>query len=274
MFAGPETEPFPPRYWEPAHLAIFCLCHRVLFPGWTLRIYHDDRLDEPAGGRWLRVADRLGWVQLMFVERVQSDSRSMAWRMLPAFDPGVDVFVCRDTDALPSITERRAVDNWLASGCLCHSIIGHWAHVGVPLMGGLCGFRAPRLRLLLAAEGIHDLDSYTRGVQPDWMRDQRYLLERVWPLVNNDYYLSWVLTGREPVGIYSSAKHCEYGEPVCQITDVPPGTVIAAETDGRPTFLGGGLWENFYKALPAYLEALSPEDHEAWGMLEEARRAH
>lgn len=71
--------------------------------------------------------------------------RSMLWRMKPIFSKEVDIVICRDSDALTSYREAQAVEEWIQSGMICHGLHDNPAH-SVPLMGGMCGFRANELR--------------------------------------------------------------------------------------------------------------------------------
>lgn len=69
----------------------------------------------------------------------------MFWRFLAASDPEVEVMISRDVDTQILPREVAAVNEWLASGKTLHIMRDHPKHE-MPVMGGMWGCRAPRLR--------------------------------------------------------------------------------------------------------------------------------
>lgn len=91
--------------------------------------------------------------------------QKMLWRMEPIFDHGVDYVICRDADALTSIREAIAVNEWLTSGLILHGINDNPAH-SIPLLGGMCGFKAGPIRELfgtwenMISKAIRPIDAH------------------------------------------------------------------------------------------------------------------
>jgi len=124
-----------PLYWQ-------CIpgvvrAHHNLFPGWEMRVHHDSSVDQPCGALLRGYADA-GLVTLRYVEENVATCRSMLWRMRPCWDADADYVLCRDIDSLPSVKDRLAVEEFIASGMVVHALGDNPAHAG--LMGGMIGF--------------------------------------------------------------------------------------------------------------------------------------
>lgn len=133
-------------YWQ--YLPAYIRAHHALFPGYELRIHHDDAIDRAPYGHALRALEVRGLVALRQMPSRPETGKceKMLWRIAPAWDPEVEYLFCRDIDALPTWRERRACEEFIASGIDAHALSDNPAHCG--LMGGLCGFRAETLRAL------------------------------------------------------------------------------------------------------------------------------
>lgn len=66
-------------------------------------------------------------------------------RFLPFLDENVEFFISRDCDSRFSKREVDAVNEWMASGKLCHTMKDHPCHYNYPLLAGMTGFRNPCL---------------------------------------------------------------------------------------------------------------------------------
>jgi tetratricopeptide (TPR) repeat protein len=147
-----------------------------LFPGWTMRVYHDVAVD-PAF-----LADLAGFgVQLwpMALRPGVPGHRRLLWRFEPIADPTVRRFLIRDADSLLSVKERVAVDAWLASSAYFHAMRDWYTHTDLLLAGmwGGVGGILPGPGALLAA--------YTNWRAETNHIDQDLLSETVWPIVRN-----------------------------------------------------------------------------------------
>ncbi|HEY8289506.1 MAG TPA: hypothetical protein VIG49_09570 [Acetobacteraceae bacterium] len=144
-----------------------------LFPGWTMRVYHDVAVD-PA-----YLADLAGFgVQLcaMALPPGLPAYRRLLWRFEPIADPTVRRFLIRDADSLLSVKERVAVDAWLASAAYFHTMRDWYTHTDLLLAGmwGGVGGILPGPAALMAA--------YSNWRAETDHIDQDLLSETVWPI--------------------------------------------------------------------------------------------
>ena len=108
---------------------------------------------------------------------VVDGARRMFERFLVAADPEVDRFIVRDSDSRLNPRERLAVEEWIASGELVHTIRDHPNH-DRPLNGGMWGGTrnaVPDMAALVASWPTRD----------KYMADLYFLEQRVWPRVKH-----------------------------------------------------------------------------------------
>jgi tetratricopeptide (TPR) repeat protein len=163
-----------PRYQVPLATNARILPH--LFPGWTMRVYHDPDVDaaflqELAGND----------VQLVGFSLPQGVPavRRLLWRFEPIADPTVHRFLIRDADSLLTVKERVAVDAWLASACYFHTMRDWYTHTDLLLAGmwGGVGGILPSPATLLGAYSHWRVE--TNHI------DQDLLTDTVWPVVRH-----------------------------------------------------------------------------------------
>lgn len=166
------------------HLGAVIRGYRALFPGWEIRIHHDDSLYHGNYGATLFGLARRGIVRLVRVGNGEQLCKAMLWRLLPIWEPGVEYVLSRDVDSCPSYQERVAVDRFIRSGAAVHSISAVATH-NTPLNGGLCGFLAPAFRELTGFRSWAEMvDFEPRGL--GWGThgaDEQMLRLNVWPKV-------------------------------------------------------------------------------------------
>lgn len=112
--------------------------HRQCFPGWEMRVYHDDAVERGAFFPIWKQYEQLGYIKLVPMGEAKTLCGSMLWRLSP-ISGSFDALICRDLDALPSPREAAAVNEWMTSAKAIHSIHDSVSHCG--LMGGTVGFR-------------------------------------------------------------------------------------------------------------------------------------
>lgn len=132
-------------------LRVLVRAHHACFPGWELRIHHDDRVQEMAYFKALQRMRDAGLLRLVDMGQAQTLCGSMLWRMIPAFEEGVEVVVCRDVDSLPMPHDRRAIEEWLATGKAVHLMHGSESHSGI--MGGTISVRTKEFQKLVGPIG-------------------------------------------------------------------------------------------------------------------------
>lgn len=81
----------------------------------------------------------------VLVKQPDTLCKMMLWRLIPVFFSNTEHVFCRDTDALVTYRESLAVRKFIESGKTISGIQDNPAH-SLPLMGGLCGFKAGPIR--------------------------------------------------------------------------------------------------------------------------------
>jgi len=139
LFSHPK-----PRYNFANCLPAVVRGYAACYPGWRVRIHHDDSIFSAYyGDVLLKLADEK-LIDLVACGKVETLCGSMLWRIKPASDPSVSRFLCRDIDAMPSAREAAAVQDWIDSGLAVHIIHDSTSHT--LYMGGMMGFRGDALR--------------------------------------------------------------------------------------------------------------------------------
>jgi hypothetical protein len=144
------------------------LCGEV-YPGWIPRFYVDTTVPDV-------VLKQLAELGAEVIEKREKGSwRSMFWRFEAASDPSVDIMISRDCDSRLNMRESAAVNEWIESQSMFHILRDHPAHC-VPILGGMWGVKAPRLRDM--AELIEKFDGGDY-----WQVDQDFLRAVIYPRV-------------------------------------------------------------------------------------------
>jgi hypothetical protein len=142
--------------------------HHNLFPGWEMWVHYDDTIPSERCGKLLAAYAKFNLVKLIPCGQSQAIALSALWRFKPLWQPGVDYMLSRDMDSLPVPKDRRAVEVFLQSGKVAHSITDHPQHRVAGdggFMAGMCGFNAART---LEATSIASWDSFVaRGERLD-----------------------------------------------------------------------------------------------------------
>lgn len=155
---------------------------KEIYPDWICRFYcHKD-------------IKNLEKLKSLDCEVLVVDSKipEMFWRFLAADDPDVDVFISRDTDSVVSHREKVAVEEWLNSDKMFHTMHdtedGHWSKV----MGGLWGLKLP---FNGSMESMIDSQVSLKNYNFAYNDDQNFLTKKILPMYEN----SWCAhTGHKP----------------------------------------------------------------------------
>lgn len=118
----------------------------AVYPDWEMRIHHDDRVTQYEYWKAMERMEAAGLFKLIYAGKAHTLCGSMLWRMSPAWDQGVEAFICRDVDSLQTPRERLAVERWLASGKPVSALHDSQSHSCTALMGGMVGFRSEWVR--------------------------------------------------------------------------------------------------------------------------------
>lgn len=183
---------------------------RLYYPGWFVRFYVFD-IGRVLERHLLDAGD--------FVEIVQcghssilttSNSRKMISRFLVLDDPAVHVAIIRDADSRFSPRELFAVNQWLSSGLMFHSMRDHEYHE-VPVMGGMFGCVTSQWQSV--HQSIHVLlkEALSAGqkqivAQNVPGEDQAFLAKYVWPIVRSSTFSHDILQER---CVQYGSRRCE-----------------------------------------------------------------
>jgi hypothetical protein len=161
-----------PRYLVPLSENVRIAPH--LFPGWTIRLYHDASVPQPY---LLDLAGRGVQLRTMSLAPNVPAHRKLLWRFEVIADPAVRRFLIRDADSLLSVKERVAVDAWLQSRFWFHAMRDWYTHTDLLLAGmwGGVGNVLPDTARLMQA--------YTAWRMENNHVDQDVLSETVWPTI-------------------------------------------------------------------------------------------
>jgi len=119
--------------WIITRLPLYRNAMDIFYPGWRLRIYHDESVPLSA----LESATSRG-AETVLVTDFKGHIAGMFWRFFVADDPNVDRYLVRDLDSDFTWRERAAVDEWIRSNLSFHSMADAENH-NVAVMGGMWG---------------------------------------------------------------------------------------------------------------------------------------
>lgn len=161
-----------------------------VYPGWTARFYiPHEQLVGPNGHALINEFLMTGHEKEYVETNTKIEIHGMAepgtwhgmfWRFQPASEDDVDVFISRDCDSRISLREAAAVEEWIKSPYLVHSMADHpyHFHPKAGLMGGMFGMKRH------ACPQMKDLIAQFKAKYPNaWQCDQDFLRDYVFPLV-------------------------------------------------------------------------------------------
>lgn len=190
LFRAPE-----PVYWRSDRtedrlsayarfLPVLVRAHHVLWPGYELRIHHDDAA---RGHPYFEALERLaarGLVRLVACGPVPALTLAMLWRMRPLFDEA-DAFVLTcDLDSLPILRLRRTAEAFLDSGKAAMIVHGCESHNGV--LGGGLGARSDAFRRLTGCATFEAFIARGSGGWAAYAADEEFLRTVIWPQLEGE----------------------------------------------------------------------------------------
>ena len=147
-----------------------------IYPGWELVFY----VPEDYSDEYNTVMELWTQYNACIVPMKMHAHHLMLARFIPAaMSDGVALF--RDCDSRLSQREKLAVDQWMASDKQFLVLKDHPWHAGVPILGGLWGVKAG----LLPNMGQMINDFIREDPRNEWQCDQRFLTQKIWPIVKN-----------------------------------------------------------------------------------------
>lgn len=149
---------------------------REYYPGYNMRVYHDNKLPKEIKERLQKEG-----VQLVEKEIKRGLWEGSFWRFLAAEDKDVEILLLRDADSRVNAREAAAVEEWLESGKAVHVMRDHLHH-NVPMLAGMWGCKTWIMKSIGHMINAWEDDYDIKGV------DQRFLGKVIWPIIY-DYTL-------------------------------------------------------------------------------------
>ena len=166
----------------------------TFYGNWSVRIYHDSfpltlQIDLRKKYKNLYFCNVRELKLSFFNETNLVNINGRVWRFIPISDPTVDIVCSRDLDSPLYKREEEAVNYWLESGKIFHTMRDHYWH-DIPLLAGMWCYKISEnrvqalkiLRKLLENAGRRSCD----GEACDKYDDQTILNKFMWPIVKTD----------------------------------------------------------------------------------------
>ncbi len=151
----------------------------LIYPEWEQWFYCSTSITskthriEELGGKIIDVGD---------VDRF--NCMCMLYRYFPTFDDNVDVCIFRDTDSVINLKEQSAVNEWLNSDFIAHSMHDNRSH-DARIMGGMWGIKSYKINKNEYRKIFTDVINKikTDGNSKPKGYDQKFLEESIYPLI-------------------------------------------------------------------------------------------
>lgn len=226
-------------------LPVLIRAHHTLWPGFELRLHHDEHARRHPYFPALLTLRDAGLIRLVPCGEATALTLAMLWRMKPLFEePDALVLTC-DLDSLPLLRLRRCVDEFMESGKAVMCVHGCESHNGV--MGGGFGARGAAFRRLVGAETFGAFVGLGKTGWSAYAADEEFLRTVVWPRVANH---SVLFSGNVPL------MRCPDQRRTIQ-APVPAELVpeAAAHGDDFAPYIGSAGYDvsaafHFYQSLP------------------------
>ena len=150
---------------------------KKIYPDWICRFYCDENISNIEK---LKSLAEKGECEVIIPK---TQIFQMYWRYFAADDPDISAVIFRDTDSLVNVREKAAVEEWLNSDKIMHTMhdndAGHWS----PVMGGMCGLKLP-----INFKMFEEINSWAKNLRNynfSYSDDQSFLSKKVLPLFEN-----------------------------------------------------------------------------------------
>jgi hypothetical protein len=166
-------------------LPLLVRAHHALWSTYDLVIHHDFEIEKLPYWPALVRMSAAKLLRLRCMGESRTLCQSMLWRMQEIWEPEYVVVVCRDVDSIPSLRDRRAVEEFVADGGRAvHVIHDNPAHGG--LMGGTLAVIPARFRTLTGFSTFEEFEAECKLAYPEesWNThgtDQHFLNRVVYP---------------------------------------------------------------------------------------------
>lgn len=182
-----------PRYLDGA--VRNAIVARYLYPGWTPRFYVDKSVPAAA----CKALEDNG-AELRMVPKLPAARYGLFWRFLVEDDEGVDIYLVRDADSVPSLREAVAVADWLASGQPFH-VMRDWPTHSELVLAGLWGAHRGNIPGGIG-QRILGFCAARRNVLNSRSDDQLFLRREIWPWMRGRAFVQDSVFGYGATGAF------------------------------------------------------------------------
>lgn len=181
-----------------------------IYPGWIVRVYIAE--DCPA----LKDIQNTGCEVVIMPPTNGIDRRDsewtkkpehfgMLWRLEALGDKSAQRVIFRDADSRLSCREKAAVDEWIKSGKLAHSMHDHPAQLNSVFMTGMSGFRGglfPNIKAMISKF----ISEFKNQSEPAIFSDLIFLRDVIYPFVQHSTLFHGLWTNN-PFPPHSPMEH-------------------------------------------------------------------
>ncbi|XP_046637085.1 uncharacterized protein LOC124315451 [Daphnia pulicaria] len=160
-----------------------------IYPGWTVRIYHNLTTNDDESWEILKNTLDLGGSHVdlcnateIIKQRNLADIFAMTWRWLPLLDDMVDTLMSRDSDSQIIPREQDAVNEWLASDRIFHIMRDHHWHCRF-IVGCCWGVKVSQDRSTIVGAARK---MFTENHLHEYDYDQKLLDRLIWPVATTN----------------------------------------------------------------------------------------
>lgn len=136
-----------------------------IYPDWTCRFYVDKTVTEEVKSN---IKNEGG--EIYFIDSDKGSFWGMFWRFMANDDPNMEVMISRDCDSRLSYREKAAVNEWLVSEKMFHTMHDHYAHRSVPILGGMWGVKRGLITNMVDKALLWGRYG-NKGIDQDFLRD-------------------------------------------------------------------------------------------------------
>lgn len=150
-----------------------------VYPDWGMRVYAENTLP------WTEL--KRPQVQVFPMPSVPGHM-GMLWRLIPAWEPGVERVIFRDGDSVLNVREAAAVQEWVESGTDAHTMQDHPHHDYLPIFGGMWGVKGgvlPPIRHKWASFSSKGMDPSPTDFPVNTWDDMILIKEAILPQIKN-----------------------------------------------------------------------------------------
>ena len=175
------------------------------FPEWTLRVYVLPSFPPETIQKFKDLGAEVEYPPIF----LRDEAHGMFWRFLAADDPQMERFISRDSDARFCARDRFAVDEWIQSGAVSHTMGDHFYHSPhIAIMnGGLWGSSKGFLKNETTTMADLIRQHLEKRECEGYNCDNKFLKTVIWPIVKHNqirhdsfYCKHWQFSGTNTIG--------------------------------------------------------------------------